>query len=68
MVYDNMEASGTGCCLSSVPDLPVRRRLQINLPLRGISDAKPMMIIAFISHFIISLPVGYPCGFIFGRD
>lgn len=33
--------------------------------LRGISDVKPMMIIAFISYFIISLPVGYICGFVF---
>ncbi|MEG2573545.1 MAG: MATE family efflux transporter [Bacteroides sp.] len=32
--------------------------------LRGISDVKPMMLIAFISYFIISLPVGYICGFI----
>ncbi len=34
--------------------------------LRGISDVKPMMIIAFISYFIISLPVGYFCGFVLG--
>lgn len=34
--------------------------------LRGIADVKPMMMIAFISYFIISLPVGYLCGFIFG--
>lgn len=34
--------------------------------LRGISDVKPMMIIAFISYFVISLPVGYLCGFVFG--
>ncbi|MCD8093824.1 MAG: MATE family efflux transporter [Bacteroides sp.] len=42
--------------------------LQINFAnaLRGISDVKPMMIIAFISYFIISLPVGYLCGFAFG--
>ena len=42
--------------------------LQINFAnaLRGISDVKPMMIIAFISYFVISLPVGYLCGFIFG--
>ena len=42
--------------------------LQINFAnaLRGISDVKPMMIIAFISYFIISLPVGYLCGFVFG--
>ena len=42
--------------------------LQINFAnaLRGISDVKPMMIIAFIYYFIISLPVGYLCGFVFG--
>jgi len=42
--------------------------LQINFAnaLRGISDVKPMMIIAFISYFIISLPVGYFCGFVLG--
>ena len=42
--------------------------LQINFAnaLRGISDVKPMMFIAFISYFVISLPVGYLCGFIFG--
>lgn len=42
--------------------------LQINFAnaLRGISDVKPMMVIAFISYFIISLPVGYLCGFVFG--
>lgn len=34
--------------------------------LRGISDVKPMMFIAFISFFVISLPVGYLCGFVFG--
>ena len=32
--------------------------------LRGISDVKPMMVIAFISYFIISLPAGYIFGFI----
>lgn len=32
--------------------------------LRGISDVKPMMGIAFISYFLISLPVGYFCGFV----
>ncbi len=31
--------------------------------LRGISDVKLMMLIAFIAYFIISLPVGYFCGF-----
>lgn len=42
--------------------------LQINYAnaLRGISDVKPMMFIAFISYFLISLPVGYLCGFVFG--
>ena len=42
--------------------------LQINFAnaLRGISDVKPMMVIAFISYFIISLPVGYFCGFVLG--
>ena len=32
--------------------------------LRGISDVKPMMVIAFIAYFLISLPVGYLCGFV----
>lgn len=34
--------------------------------LRGIADVKPMMIIAFIAYFIVSLPLGYIFGFIFG--
>lgn len=34
--------------------------------LRGISDVKPMMVIAFIAYFIISLPVGYLFGFVVG--
>lgn len=40
--------------------------LQINFAnaLRGISDVKPMMAIAFVSYFLISLPVGYFCGFV----
>lgn len=40
--------------------------LQINFAnaLRGISDVKPMMMIAFIAYFLISLPVGYFCGFV----
>ena len=40
--------------------------LQINFAnaLRGISDVKPMMLIAFIAYFMISLPVGYFCGFV----
>ena len=42
--------------------------LQINFAnaLRGISDVKPMMVIAFIAYFVISLPVGYLCGFVLG--
>lgn len=42
--------------------------LQINFAnaLRGISDVKPMMLIAFISYFLISLPVSYFCGFVLG--
>ncbi|MBQ8672957.1 MAG: MATE family efflux transporter [Bacteroides sp.] len=42
--------------------------LQINYAnaLRGISDVKPMIWIAFVAYFIISLPVGYVCGFVFG--
>lgn len=41
--------------------------LQINFAnaLRGIADVKPMMSIAFIAYFIISLPIGYLCGFVF---
>jgi len=44
--------------------------LQINFAnaLRGISDVKPMMVIAFISYFVISLPVGYLCGFVLGWE
>lgn len=40
--------------------------LQINFAnaLRGISDVKPMIIIAFIAYFLISLPVGYFFGFV----
>lgn len=40
--------------------------LQINFAnaLRGISDVKPMMAIAFVAYFLISLPVGYVCGFV----
>lgn len=34
--------------------------------LRGISDVKLMMVIAFIAYFMISLPVGYFCGFVLG--
>ncbi|MGM9704605.1 MAG: MATE family efflux transporter [Prevotella sp.] len=41
--------------------------LQINYAnaLRGIADVKPLMLIAFIAFFVISLPVGYLCGFVF---
>lgn len=40
--------------------------LQINFAnaLRGIQDVKLMMLISFVSYFIISLPVGYFCGFV----
>ena len=40
--------------------------LQINYAnaLRGIADVKPMMIIAFFSYFVVSLPIGYVFGFI----
>ena len=42
--------------------------MQINFAnaLRGISDVKPMMLIAFIAYFIISLPAGYFFGFVIG--
>ena len=40
--------------------------LQINYAnaSRGIADVKPLMVIAFIAFFVISLPVGYFCGFV----
>lgn len=40
--------------------------LQINFAnaLRGMSDVKPMMLIAFVAYFLISLPMGYFCGFV----
>lgn len=40
--------------------------LQINFAnaLRGVADVKPMMLIAFIAYFVISLPVGYFFGFV----
>lgn len=40
--------------------------LQINYAnaLRGVADVKPLMVIAFIAFFVISLPVGYFCGFV----
>lgn len=34
--------------------------------LRGIADVKPLMVIAFIAFFVISLPMGYVCGFVLG--
>lgn len=34
--------------------------------LRGISVVKPMMVIAFVAYFIISLPIGYLLGFVAG--
>ncbi len=34
--------------------------------LRGIADVKPLVVIAFIAFFVISLPVGYFCGFVLG--
>ena len=42
--------------------------LQINYAnaLRGIADVKPLMVIAFVAFFVISLPVGYFCGFVLG--
>ena len=42
--------------------------MQINFAnaLRGISAVKPMMLIAFIAYFIISLPAGYFFGFVMG--
>jgi len=33
--------------------------------LRGIADVKPVMYIAFLAYFIISLPAGYLFGFVF---
>ncbi len=42
--------------------------LQINYAnaLRGIADVKPLMVIAFIAFFVISLPAGYFFGFVLG--
>jgi MATE family multidrug resistance protein len=34
--------------------------------LRGTSDVKSLMVIAFIAYFLVSLPVGYFCGFVLG--
>lgn len=34
--------------------------------LRGISDVKPMILIAFIAYFVVSLPLGYIFGFVLG--
>ena len=33
--------------------------------LRGIADVKPVMYIAFVAYFLISLPAGYLFGFVF---
>ncbi len=40
--------------------------LQVNFAnaLRGIADVKPMMYIAFLAYFVISLPAGYFFGFV----
>lgn len=32
--------------------------------LRGVSDVKFLMVVAFVSYFVISLPVGYCCAFV----
>ena len=32
--------------------------------MRGIADVKAVMLIAFISYFIVALPIGYICGFV----
>ncbi len=42
--------------------------LQINFAnaLRGLSDVRPMMFMAFVAYFVISLPVGYLFGFVAG--
>ena len=42
--------------------------LQINYAnaLRGMADVRPMMWIAFVAYFVVSLPIGYLCGFTFG--
>lgn len=32
--------------------------------LRGISDVRPMMFMAFVAYFVISLPAGYLFGFV----
>lgn len=34
--------------------------------LRGISDVKPVVLIAFLAYFVISLPAGYVFGFVLG--
>lgn len=34
--------------------------------LRGISDVKPVVLIAFIAYFLVSLPAGYILGFVCG--
>ena len=66
--------SGSGCYgdLSIFPFLVYQfgDGLQITFAnaLRGISDVKLMMIIAFVAYFIISLPVGYFCGFVWDGE
>ena len=64
---DNMEVSATVITLF-FPFLIYQfgDGLQINFAnaLRGTADVKPMMLIAFIAYFVISLPVGYICGFV----
>lgn len=66
---DNMEVSAMVVVLM-VPFLAYQfgDGMQINFAnaLRGISDVKPMMLIAFIAYFIISLPAGYFFGFVMG--
>ena len=34
--------------------------------LRGVGDVKPMMWISFVAYFVVSLPLGYLFGFVFG--
>lgn len=64
---DNADVSATVVSLT-IPLLLYQfgDALQLNFAnaLRGMADVKPMMIIAFISYFLVSLPVGYFLGFI----
>lgn len=64
---DNVEVSGAVIALL-VPFFIYQfgDGLQINYAnaLRGIADVKPLVVIAFIAFFVISLPVGYLCGFV----